>query len=86
MLPSCGEPGYRELRPAPQAWVRLAHLRARLENVVQSDLDAALGRLNRASDVNLVSDADQRNLTPEDRVAAVKLGGEDKHLLMIEGV
>jgi hypothetical protein len=75
---------YAALTPEPGAWVRLAHLRRHLEEIVQADLDAALGRLNRASDVVIAPDSDQRRLTPEDRAAALRIGGEDKHLLMIE--
>jgi hypothetical protein len=75
---------YAALTPEPGAWIRLARLRRHLEDVVRADLDAALGRLNRASDVIIAPDSDQRRLNAEDRAAALRIGGEDKHLLMIE--
>jgi hypothetical protein len=75
---------YGELSPGPEAWVGLARLRRHLSDVVQGDLDAALHRLNRAQEISLVADADQRRLTPEDKAAAVRIGGEDRHLLKVE--
>jgi len=76
---------YGELTLGPEAWVGLARLRRHLSDVVQADLDAALHRLNRAQEISLVADADQRRLTPEDRAAAIRIGGEDRHLLKVEG-
>jgi len=76
---------YRELRPQPGAWVRLARIRRHLEDVVQADLDDALRRLNSAPGVVIAPDSDQGRLSPEDRAAAVRIGGEDNHLLLVEG-
>jgi hypothetical protein len=74
---------YGQLTPGPGAWVRLAHLRKHLGDVVQADLDAALVRLNGADDVMIAPDSIQRGLTREDRDAAVRIGGEERHLLKV---
>jgi hypothetical protein len=75
---------YGELKPGPGAWVRLARLRKHLEGVVQADeLDAALIRLNNEPDISIFPDSDQRRLTAEDRAAAVRIGGEERHLLKV---
>lgn len=75
---------YGQLSPGPGAGVSLARLRKHLEDVVHTDLDAALRRLNRTPGVTITADPDQRTLTAEDKAAALHIGGEDKHLLMIE--
>lgn len=76
---------YGALAPGPDAWLRLTRLRAHLNDVVKEDLDAALRRLHRTADVVIVPDSDQRRLTPEDRSAAVRIGGEERHLLKVTG-
>lgn len=74
---------YGELAPGPGAYIRLTQLRRHLKDVVQADLDAALQRLNGSPGVVIVPDSDQRGLTPADRAAAVRIGGEDRHLLKV---
>lgn len=76
---------YRKLRRERGGWVGLADLRDELSHVSSDVLDAALRRLNRQPDVVLASEPDQTVLTKRQRDAALKLGGELKHLIAIEG-
>ncbi|WP_433429836.1 hypothetical protein [Nonomuraea sp. CA-141351] len=74
---------YAELAPRPEAWVSLAKLRPLLGDVPKTEVDAALARMERLSDVDLVPESNQKTLTPQDRAAAVVIGKQDKHLLWI---
>lgn len=68
----------------PGAWVGLGAIRRRLEGVPRQEVDAALDRMIGTPGVHLISEANQKTLTEDDRKAAVKIGGEPKHLLAIE--
>jgi hypothetical protein len=61
--------------------VSLAVLRDRLPDVARADVDAALVHLDRAGVLQLEPDPDRRNLTDRAKAAAVRLGGEDMHLV-----
>jgi len=74
---------YAELAAEPGAWVSLTRLRPLFSDVVRTELDKALGRLLDAPDVNLEPEPNQKTLTVKDRQAAVRIGGEDRHLLAI---
>jgi hypothetical protein len=74
---------YNALAAEPKAWVALSRLRPFFGDVSTDDLDAALRRLERAPDVNIVPESNQKVLTAADRNAAVHIGGQDKHLLAI---
>jgi hypothetical protein len=50
----------------------------------RADLDAALDRMYRDQRINLVSQADQMNLTGADRQAALRVGGKDKHRISFD--
>ncbi|KIQ15384.1 hypothetical protein [Rhodococcus sp. MEB064] len=75
---------YTELAREPGAWVRLSRLRPALADIPRADLDDALARLRRASDVSLIPEENQKTLTDEDRAAAVDVGNQQNHLLAIE--
>ncbi|PPK60997.1 hypothetical protein V5P93_002158 [Actinokineospora auranticolor] len=75
---------YRELAVRPRATVRLADLRPRLGGAATEDVDAVLKRLSRDRQVSLVPDSDRKALTDADHAAAVRIGGEDQHLIAIE--
>lgn len=75
---------YDRLAPRPGGWVGLAALRRDLAGVDRRTLDAALLRLQRAAGVSLIPEENQKTLTGEDRAAAVRIGGEDNHLIAIE--
>ncbi|WP_336158714.1 hypothetical protein [Amycolatopsis sp. VC5-11] len=75
---------YTELAAAPGVGVSLARLRRAFADVARSDLDAALLRLALEPKVRLEPEFNQKTLTPADRAAGLRTGGEDVHLLSIE--
>ncbi|MGF0309251.1 hypothetical protein [Rhodococcus sp. IEGM1428] len=75
---------YARLAREPGSTVRLSRLRNELHDIPRSDLDDALARLRRASDVSLIPEENQKTLTDEDRAAAVVVGNQQNHLLSIE--
>ena len=74
---------YASLADEPGSWVSLARLRPLFGDVDRSDLDQALQRLGRSPDVNIVPESNQKALGTEEINAAVRIGGQDKHLLAI---
>jgi hypothetical protein len=74
---------YASLVTRPGDYVMLEDLRESLPEVSRRDLDAALVDLNRARDVSLVPESNQKVLTEEQRVAAVSIGNQAKHLIAI---
>lgn len=74
---------YAQLAPAPGSWVGLARLRPLLGDAPRDEVDAALTRMERLPDVNIVPESNQKTLTPEDREAGVIIGDQEKHLLWI---
>jgi hypothetical protein len=76
---------YRNLAVEPGDWVGLAELREALPDVPRTDLDDALHRIAELPRVYFTPEVNQKTLTDADRDAAVHLGGEDKHLLSVEG-
>ncbi len=74
---------YTELAAKPGAWVALVRLRNALADVPRDDLDTALRELDRARDVDLIPEENQKTLTPADRAAAVVVGVDHHHLLRI---
>lgn len=75
---------YAVLTPGPGEFVKLRDLRAHLTDIPRSALDGALVSMFTARRVNLIPQANQSALTAEDRDAALRLGGEHKHLISIE--
>ncbi|MDT3440943.1 MULTISPECIES: hypothetical protein [unclassified Pseudofrankia] len=77
---------YGTLARWPGDWVRLADLRPRLgADLTRADVDAALRRMNRGPGVTVAPDEDQKALTGADQREAVEIGGQAKHLIMVEG-
>ena len=68
----------------PGDWVALAQLREQLPDVPRPALDAELERLAALPGVHVRAASDQKALTEDDHAAAVRFGGDDRHLLMIE--
>ncbi|GAA1032234.1 hypothetical protein GCM10009557_30090 [Virgisporangium ochraceum] len=64
-------------------WVRLADLRTALADVSRDDLDRALSALHKEPDVRLEPEVNGQKITPADRSAALRIGGEDRHKLAI---
>jgi hypothetical protein len=78
------EAGYRSLAAGPGAFVSLRDLRQRLSDLPRPDLDAALAALFTAQRINLIPQSNQQALADADRAAALRIGGEHKHLISIE--
>ena len=76
---------YQELVQEPRGWIGLRPLREKLGDLPQGDVDEGLLRLDLLPGVYLQPESDQKNLTDADRAAAIRIGGELKHLLSIEG-
>ncbi len=74
---------YHTLAARPGSLVSLTDLRQLLGEAAKVDVDAALTRMNRISEVTIVPEANRKSLSKEDRDAAVRIGGEAKHLLSI---
>lgn len=75
---------YTELAPRPGGWVPLRRLRAELD-APRDAVDAALAALHRTPGVSVIPEENQKQLTDEDRAAAVLIGDRPKHLIAIEG-
>lgn len=75
---------YRDLSVKPQDWVRLAKLRPRLDGADRDEVDKVLLAMIRTGLVHLAPDSNRKALTDADRDAAIRIGGQDKHLLAIE--
>ncbi|GAB2829660.1 hypothetical protein GCM10027176_37510 [Actinoallomurus bryophytorum] len=74
---------YGSLAPRPGAWLRHTDVRRKLADVPSEALDQAFLALSRAEDVDMMGEANQKILTAEDRRNAVRVGGQDTHLIAI---
>lgn len=74
---------YDELAPKPGAYVMLEDLRGGLPGAVRAEVDAALLRLDKAEDIHLIPESNQKVLTPGQRAAAIRIGNQDMHLLAV---
>jgi hypothetical protein len=74
---------YRELVREPRGWVGLVDLRPKL-GAPAEEVDAVLKRMSSAGKVHLVPEDIRKALTAADHEAAIRIGGEDNHLLSIE--
>ncbi|WP_030441803.1 hypothetical protein [Actinoplanes subtropicus] len=74
---------YAELAETPGTWVKLANLRAQLADLSTAELDKTLEQMLDSPDVQLEPEALDRRIGPEERRAAVHIGGEDRHKLAI---
>jgi hypothetical protein len=64
--------------------VGLADLREKLFGVPREAVDAELERMASSQGVHIQAESNQKALTEADRAAAVRFGGDERHLLMIE--
>lgn len=76
---------YQNLASRPGKWVSLTELRQLLPNSNHSEVDDVLRRMNRTPEVHIVPESNQKALSQADREAAVRIGGQDSHLISIEG-
>lgn len=74
---------YGELAERPGDLVGLHRIRERLTGVPRDELDAVLLDLNRRRQIHLDPDPNRRALTEDARTGAVRVGGEDMHLIAI---
>jgi hypothetical protein len=74
---------YGEIAPRAGALVMLTQLRDALGCPDRGQVDAALIQLSRAPDVRIVPESNQKALTEEQRAAAVSIGNQDRHLILI---
>jgi hypothetical protein len=75
---------YATLASRPGGWVSLTRLRDALSEIPRDELDEALLRLDLEPRIDLIPEANQKTLSSADREAAIRIGGEDKHLLSID--
>ena len=78
------ETGYRSLAATAGEFVSLRELRLRLTDRARPDVDAALITMFTAQRINLIPQSNQQALSDADREAALRIGGEYKHLISIE--
>ena len=81
------ETGYRSLAASAGEFVSLRELRLRVTALTdrpRPNVDAALAAMFTAQRINLIPQSDQRALSDADREAALRIGGEYKHLISIE--
>ena len=81
------ETGYRSLAATAGDFVSLRDLRLRLaeqDDRARPDVDAALTTMFTAQRINLIPQSNQQALSDADREAALRIGGEYKHLISIE--
>ncbi|XVQ84118.1 hypothetical protein ACQP2K_35670 [Microbispora siamensis] len=74
---------YAQLADKPNAWVSLTLLRPLLGDAPRAEVDATLRLMIGLPDVRLVPESNQKMLTDEDRNAAVVIGDQAKHLILI---
>jgi hypothetical protein len=74
---------YIQVAPAMGRWVSLTDLRPLLAGINRKALDAEILRLHVAQHLTLIPEENRRSITPEDRAAAIVVGGEPRHLLSI---
>ena len=78
------EAGYRSVAATAGEFVSLRELRLRLADRTRPDVDAALTTMFTAQRINLIPQSNQQALSDADREAALRIGGEYKHLISIE--
>ncbi|MFD5831401.1 hypothetical protein [Lentzea sp. NPDC060358] len=75
---------YSHLAGTPEEWIRLARIRPRLNGAEKSEVDEVLLEMMKTGTVHLAPDSNTKMLGADDRAAAVRIGGEDLHLIAIE--
>ncbi|MFI7674290.1 hypothetical protein [Actinophytocola sp. NPDC049390] len=75
---------YRKLAAKPGDWVHLTKLRPLLNGAAKEDVDDVLKALGRKQEITLAPNPDRKGVTAEDRAAAVRIGGDENHMIAIE--
>jgi hypothetical protein len=74
----------KQAQDKPGTWVGLADVRDRLGKHSREDVDSALRGLLGHEGVRVIPVANVKSLQPRDRAAAVRIGGEDSHMMSID--
>ena len=74
---------YDSLASHPGAWVKHTAVRHKVSDVPGELLDEAFRLLSQADDVEMMPESNQKTLTEEDLRNAVRVGGQDTHLMAI---
>lgn len=78
---------YNVLRTGLNEWVGLIDLRRMLGEgnawTTREEVDATLKTMSRDGRIHLVPESNRKVLTAEDHNAAVRIGGEDNHLICL---
>jgi hypothetical protein len=75
---------YWRLVKSPGDWVGLAELRPKLAHLARESIDTELERMASTLGVHVQSEPNQKALSDADRKAAVRFGGDERHMLKIE--
>lgn len=75
---------YSRLADGPGDWVGLVRLREELDGLDRAEVDGALERMASTPGVHVQAESNQKALTDAHRAAAVRFGGDDRHMIMIE--
>jgi hypothetical protein len=75
---------YAKVAATPGTQVRLTELRAKLDGLSRSDVDAALELMSRQPSVHVYPESRQSTLTAADEQAAIRLGNQANHLIVID--
>lgn len=62
-------------------WVNIADIRDALSSRSRAEVDAALRELEQRRDVNIVPQADERNLSQRTRDGGINIGNQVKHFI-----
>lgn len=74
---------YSDLASRPSAWVSLRQLRHSLPEIPRAELDDALIALYGSRRIRLTAESNRKALRLGDHEAALTVGGDDKHLILI---
>jgi hypothetical protein len=74
---------YDKLAQSPRDWVGLVDLRPMLGDAPTHDVNVVLKELSRTGQAHLAPEDNRKALTAADHEAAIRIGGEDSHLLSI---
>lgn len=72
-----------KLAKSPDSWVGIIDLRRELSGMDRAEQDAALKELSRTGRAVIAPESNRKVLTAADHAAAVRIGGEDNHILMM---
>lgn len=76
---------YAALARDPGDFVRLVDLRSRLNGAARENVDDVFLEMSRNRRAHFAPDSNTKMLTAADHAAAIRIGGEDNHLIVIEG-